>query len=214
MAALRMRASEARGVRCAAPLSRAPARSRSPWSAWATNCMLDRKQLSLTAPLGNVSFWADERLLRADLAALAGERIVLTVEDQSFEVEVAPSPDGLACGRVNSMFWAASDTSAGIELQIDGSRFTLLKLRNRSPGEAKGAGAAVAPMPGTVALLPVAIGDRVAEGDVLAIVEAMKMENGVLAHAPGIVTAIHYMVGANVKAGDLLVEVEAAPAQG
>jgi biotin carboxyl carrier protein len=65
----------------------------------------------------------------------------------------------------------------------------------------------VAPLPGVVALLPVAVGDAVEPGMVLAIVEAMKMENRVVADVAGVVTAIAFAVGDNVKAGDLLVEV-------
>ena len=50
-------------------------------------------------------------------------------------------------------------------------------------------------MPGVVVAIPVAIGDRVAAGDTLAIVEAMKTENRVLAGCDGIVGAIHCRVG-------------------
>ena len=64
-------------------------------------------------------------------------------------------------------------------------------------------------MPGIVAALPVAIGDRVASGDTLAIVEAMKMETRIVAAFGGRVAAVHCAVGDSVRAGEILVSVDA-----
>jgi biotin carboxyl carrier protein len=52
------------------------------------------------------------------------------------------------------------------------------------------------------------VGDRVSAGMTLAIVEAMKMENKVLAAVDGQVTQIHCQVGDSIRAGDILVSVE------
>lgn len=60
---------------------------------------------------------------------------------------------------------------------------------------AGGAGDVVAPMPGTVLKVNVNNGDTVAEGDVILILEAMKMENEIVAPCAGTVTL-------NVKAGE------------
>lgn len=60
---------------------------------------------------------------------------------------------------------------------------------------AGGAGDVVAPMPGTVLKVNVNNGDTVAEGDVILILEAMKMENEIVAPCAGKVTL-------NVKAGE------------
>jgi len=67
---------------------------------------------------------------------------------------------------------------------------------------------AVAPMPGTVSAIKVAPGDEVARGQVLLILEAMKMENEVLAEHAGRVEKIHVSVGDNIKRGELLVSIK------
>ena len=64
-----------------------------------------------------------------------------------------------------------------------------------APAPAGGAGDVVAPMPGTVLKVNVNNGDTVASGDVILILEAMKMENEIVAPCAGTVTL-------NVKAGE------------
>jgi acetyl-CoA/propionyl-CoA carboxylase biotin carboxyl carrier protein len=72
-------------------------------------------------------------------------------------------------------------------------------------GAARKAGAAagndvVAPMHGVVVELPIALGASVREGDVVAIIEAMKMMNEIRAHRAGTVGAIHVAAGTTVEA--------------
>ncbi len=66
-----------------------------------------------------------------------------------------------------------------------------------------------APMPGTVIRLSVKEGDSVEEGQVLAILEAMKMEHTLKAPRAGIVSKIHATVGGTVDAGALVVQLAA-----
>ncbi len=70
------------------------------------------------------------------------------------------------------------------------------------------AGGVVAPMPGKVTKLHVAVGDAVQRGAALVVVEAMKMEHTLTAPAAGTVTALHGAVGAFVTEGAVLVEIE------
>jgi acetyl-CoA/propionyl-CoA/long-chain acyl-CoA carboxylase, biotin carboxylase, biotin carboxyl carrier protein len=63
-------------------------------------------------------------------------------------------------------------------------------------------GAVVAPMHGTILKVLVAEGDRVAGGDPVAVLEAMKMETQVVAVASGIVREIRVQPGATVEAGE------------
>lgn len=61
------------------------------------------------------------------------------------------------------------------------------------------------PMPGTVLDIKVSVGETVAEGAVLVILEAMKMENEIMAPCAGKVVAINATKGASVNSGDVLV---------
>lgn len=61
-----------------------------------------------------------------------------------------------------------------------------------------------APMPGNIWEVKVGVGDTVTEGDVLLILEAMKMENEILAPVSGKVTSIPVSKGTAVNSGDVL----------
>ncbi len=71
-----------------------------------------------------------------------------------------------------------------------------------------------APMQGTVMLLAVGEGDEVAAGQLLAVVEAMKMENPLRAPHPGRVTGLRISVGDTVAQGTVLCRVTGADAAG
>ena len=69
-----------------------------------------------------------------------------------------------------------------------------------------GAGEAVsAPMPGTIVKVNVTAGQAVKAGDVLCVLEAMKMENDITAPKDGTVTQVVAAKGASVSTGDALV---------
>jgi acetyl/propionyl-CoA carboxylase alpha subunit len=72
------------------------------------------------------------------------------------------------------------------------------------------AGECRAPLPGAVTKVLVSVGDVVAEGDGLVVLEAMKMEHTLRALGAGTVRAVHGAPGQQVDVGDLLVEMEPA----
>lgn len=61
-----------------------------------------------------------------------------------------------------------------------------------------------APMPGTILSVNVSAGSSVKKGDVLMILEAMKMENEIMAPNDGKVVSVNVQKGASVKTGDVL----------
>lgn len=76
-----------------------------------------------------------------------------------------------------------------------------------APAAAPSAGAQVisSPMPGTVLDVKVSPGQAVKSGDVLIILEAMKMENEIMAPSDGTVDTVPVAKGAAVNSGDVLV---------
>ncbi len=70
----------------------------------------------------------------------------------------------------------------------------------------QGAGELIkAPMPGAILDIKVSVGARVKKGDIVMILEAMKMENEIVAYSDGVVAQVLVSKGASVSTGDSLV---------
>ncbi|WP_113717193.1 acetyl/propionyl/methylcrotonyl-CoA carboxylase subunit alpha [Arthrobacter dokdonensis] len=81
--------------------------------------------------------------------------------------------------------------------------------RNRNAGPAAANGNALtSPMQGTIVKVAVADGDVVAEGDLIVVLEAMKMEQPLTAHRAGTVTGLGAAAGDTVSAGAVLATIE------
>jgi acetyl-CoA/propionyl-CoA carboxylase biotin carboxyl carrier protein len=107
-------------------------------------------------------------------------------------------------------------------VEVDGKRFSVRVLEPEQPwrelarrrvervraGAAGGGGAVVSPMQGTVLSVGVADGDAVEEGEVICIVEAMKMENEVRAHVAGTVAELSVEPGKPVASGQVICVIE------
>ena len=63
------------------------------------------------------------------------------------------------------------------------------------------------PMQGTIVKVAVLNGDEVAEGDLIVVLEAMKMEQPLVAHRAGLVRGLVLDVGASVSAGTLICDI-------
>lgn len=72
----------------------------------------------------------------------------------------------------------------------------------------EGATTIEAPMPGNIWKVEVVEGQEVKTGDLLLILEAMKMENEILAPVDGVVASIHVAQGAVVNGGDVLISLK------
>lgn len=71
-----------------------------------------------------------------------------------------------------------------------------------------GSGSVVAPMPGTILKVLKASGDAVKAGEVVLILEAMKMENEITAPVDGTIASLNLTEGSTVAGGDLLFDVK------
>ena len=79
---------------------------------------------------------------------------------------------------------------------------------------AEGAETINAPMPGNVLNVMVKAGDKVAKGDVLLVLEAMKMENEIMAPHDGTILGVHVTKGESVDSGKLLVSMQKRSCRG
>ena len=102
-------------------------------------------------------------------------------------------------------------------LWIDGFRYDIDALDERTraiqdlaaaSGGARGPAPLIAPMPGLIVRVNVAVGAEVAAGQGLVVMEAMKMENELRAPAAGRVRSINAEPGTAVEKGAVLVELE------
>ena len=125
----------------------------------------------------------------------------ITVNGQSYDVTVEEQ------GAIPAASRAASPQAAeSAPAPKGGSRFASAPPAP-SALSATGVVQVKAPMPGTLLSFKVAAGQAVKRGEVILILEAMKMENEIAAPSDGIVTAICVSEGASVSAGDVLAEI-------
>ena len=156
-----------------------------------------------------------------------GERCTVDVDGEEIEidgermrarlVDVAGTPLSLLTigERVYRVIARRGEARGRYTLSLDGRRFTVEALdertraiRDLSSASAVAAGPAplVAPMPGLVVRVNVAVGDTVQPGQGLVVMEAMKMENELRAGTAGSVTAVRVEAGTAVEKGAVLVE--------
>ena len=209
----------------AAPLADADAVGRHAAAAALCAQAARRTDAAVLAPLP--SGWRNNAVDHQSVGYSAGER-ALTVEyrfGRRHPVLAWLAVDGAALDA------AAADLGPdGVSLTVDGvtRRYTVERVgavayvdgpdgssrlveQERHPvaAEQVAEGSSLAPMPGSVVRVAVAPGDRVATGQVLVVLEAMKMEHAVNAGGPGTVAEVAVAEGDQVETGRVLVVVEA-----
>lgn len=139
------------------------------------------------------------------------KKFEFTVAGNRYNVEVKDFEDAIATIEVNGTTY---EVEVHQEVKKTKTPKLVRKEVERKPGEgavpnkSTGAGAIKAPLPGNIFKIGVAVGDSVSKGDLLLIMEAMKMENNVLAEKDGVIKSIKVGVGDAVLQNDILIEFE------
>ena len=154
------------------------------------------------------------------LVAEHGDAAALTIDGHAVSVAGAaprsvaavPHPDGLAVTLDGERRrWAHARDGDVTRLGRDGRTWGFRDERATLREESADGGASLAaPMPGSVLLVHARPGERVAAGDVLVVLESMKMELEVVAKAAGVVAQVEVVAGDRVAAGQPLVSLDAA----
>ncbi|NBT64948.1 MAG: acetyl-CoA carboxylase biotin carboxyl carrier protein subunit [Betaproteobacteria bacterium] len=106
----------------------------------------------------------------------------------------------------------ASPRTTPLQIQVDfaqsGSSWQLLDSAAEALGEQPGQGSLIAPMPGKVIAIHAAVGDEVRAGQVLLVIEAMKMEHSLQAEVDGKLLSLNVELGDQVADAALLAQIE------
>ena len=119
------------------------------------------------------------------------------VDGQEFEVEV----------EVENGKWLATVEGRTFEIEIPDSG-PLVKKRRTAGGKKKKSGTVSANIPGKIVTIEVAEGQEVTEGQVILILEAMKMQNEIQAPVNGKVVSVNCEEGQSIEANVPLVVIE------
>ncbi|MEU1226927.1 biotin carboxylase N-terminal domain-containing protein [Streptomyces sp. NPDC005828] len=130
-----------------------------------------------------------EAVSAATVGTTTGSALVVAVDGVTHRFTVAPSPEGLWLGRDGDS-WHVLDHDP-VEAALSGARHG-------------GADTLAAPMPGTVTVVKVAVGEEVEAGQSLLVVEAMKMEHVISAPHAGTVTELDVTPGTTVAMDQIL----------
>jgi acetyl-CoA/propionyl-CoA carboxylase biotin carboxyl carrier protein len=159
------------------------------------------------------------RLMLEDAVFVAGDHTTKYLDESVSESDIA---DAVARWGTDSVTSSGDDASTHeLTVEVDGQRFAVLieddmprtQATETTESDTGGSqysatGQITAEMQGTILSINVAEGDDVAQGDVVCVLEAMKMENDVVASTSGTISTIPISEGDSVDMGDTLVTLE------
>jgi biotin carboxyl carrier protein len=166
----------------------------------------DERQVTVE-PIGGaagrwrVTIGGEERIV--DARRVEGGPWSLIIDGRGYTVDLDPAKDGDVLVEVGGR-------QATVKL-LDARRKLLMQAQKaalKARGSQTGPLAVRAPMPGKVVKVLVKVGDKVAAGQGVAVVEAMKMENELRAPREGTVATIHVSEGQAVEPQEPLVTLE------
>jgi len=151
-------------------------------------------------------------------------RYKIAIGDSKFDIEVGEIQAGVAEVAVNGKTYQVNienyaEVAAGRGFQPRKTMTAAPRTADMTPPHPalpaaaamspnlKG-GAVVAPIPGLILQIKVKVGDAVSAGQVVATMEAMKMENNISSNISGTVTSIRAGEGSQVTTGDVIMLIE------
>jgi propionyl-CoA carboxylase alpha chain/3-methylcrotonyl-CoA carboxylase alpha subunit len=177
-------------------------------SPWQIGPLHDRTTLDPDAPLGRISLLLDGQRRTVFLLALNFEEAVL----ESFgndgmarrRIAFRNRDQEIVSGRIHAKNWQAVVAPRSVDLILQGTRVIVGRVPEIFEAGIDGGETAAAQMPGVLVAVSVSVGDVVTRGDVLAVVEAMKFENPIVATRSGVVAEVACAVGDQVHVGQPL----------
>ncbi len=139
-------------------------------------------------------------------------KTILTIDGEPLNADVTLEADHVRVEVGGKTFRVAIQDGGNVAVVNDGRR--TVGVKDLHAGGAAGGGAAGArgkvkpPMPGKIVAIRVEAGQEVKAGDVLVILEAMKMQNEIPAPVAGVVKEVHVEVGASVETKNVIVTIE------
>jgi geranyl-CoA carboxylase alpha subunit len=143
-----------------------------------------------------------------------GYDVTATAMGLDWRVNVGEDFFNVSCGAAPSINgvsfrFAHALTRAGVSIALDGVVHDFARVVPGVGDDAAAGGRVNAPMPGVVISVSATMGQAVAKGDVLAVLEAMKMQHQITAPISGMVVEVAAETGAQLRSGDMMFEIEA-----
>ncbi len=127
-----------------------------------------------------------------------GEKRKVTVDGKEFEVEIELI-DGV---------WEVTLEGRKFSVETDEEKQQIRRTREKGSGSKLGASGTISSaIPGKIVSILVSVGDAVSAGDVVIVLEAMKMQNEIKASVDGVISEIKCNAGERVEANVPLLEI-------
>ena len=136
------------------------------------------------------------------------KKFKFTIRGNEYEVHINSFEDNIAEIDVNGSTYQVELEEVKTTKTPKLVRSKPVPTKETKPKPAAGLSRVEAPLPGTMFKVSVKEGDAVKKGQTILILEAMKMENNILAEKDGVVNKVHVSEGDAVLQGDILVEIE------
>lgn len=134
-------------------------------------------------------------------------KYVVTVNGERYEVEVE-RVDGKSSSLSRKQMERGVKTRVETEPAVSAAPVSAPAAAAPAASNARGGSAVISPMPGVILDIKVKEGDSISEGQVVVILEAMKMENEIVSEFTGTVSAIRVKKGDTVDTDAVLVEIK------